>query len=122
MQSQLIPLIAEYLKSNSAVEFAYLFGSFAKGEQRDSSDIDIAVYLKENNLDTLLQLTYELSKLSKRDADIVVLNSAKNLFLIESILNDGIVLKDNPKRVDYELAMEHNILDFKEFRRYLDAI
>lgn len=122
MQANLLQAIERYLKNNSLIIFGYLFGSYAKGEHRDNSDIDLALYLQKENLDTLLQINYELSKITQKDIDIVVLNSVKNIYLTDAILRDGIILKDSSQRIDFELKMQENILDFKEFRRYIDAI
>jgi predicted nucleotidyltransferase len=56
-------LSQSYLKklknSNIGVAEAYLFGSFAKGNQHDNSDIDIAIVLKDHvdhTFDTDVQL------------------------------------------------------------------
>ena len=40
-------IIVEYLKDKLNPKFIYLFGSFAKGEGREDSDIDLAVYMDE---------------------------------------------------------------------------
>ena len=114
-------IISSYLSLNENIVFAYLFGSFAKSKQANSSDVDIALYLKDISLDNQLQIIYELSKLLKRDVDLVVLNKVKNLFLLEDILQSGIVVKDDEQRVDFELRKEHEILDYKAFKRYIDA-
>jgi len=113
--------LTSHLSLNNNVIFAYLFGSFAKGEQTSSSDVDVALYLKDISLDSQLQIIYELSKLLKRDVDLVVLNSVKNIYLLEDILKNSIVLKDDKKRVDFELLKEHEILDYKAFKRYINA-
>lgn len=114
-------IIINKLATMDEVNFAYLFGSYSKNEQTAKSDIDIALYLKDISLDVQLQINYELSKLLKKDVDIVILNSVKNIFLLESILKDAIVLKESEKRFDFELLKGHEILDFKAFRRYIDA-
>lgn len=113
--------IINKINSLKDVSFAYLFGSYATNEQTEGSDIDIAVYLNSLSLDTELQITYEISKLTHKNIDIVVLNRVKNIFLLENILNNGIILKDNEKRFDFELIKQHEILDYKAFRRYIDA-
>lgn len=113
--------IKSILNNFEEVLFAYLFGSYANGTFRDSSDVDIAIYLKEVSLDNELQINYQLSKFLKKDADTLVLNKVKNLYLLESIFKEGIVLKDNEKRLDFELMRQHDILDYKAFRKYIDA-
>lgn len=81
----------------------------------------VAVYLKDITLDAQLEITYELSKALKKDVDLVVLNSVKNIYLLEEILQKGIVLKDESSRFDFEVRGQHSILDFKAFRKYIDA-
>ena len=107
------------------VEFAYLFGSYAKQTQTKKSDIDIAVYLrdKNNNFDTKLKIHHKLEITLKKEIDLVVLNSAKNFELLEDIFNEGIVLKDSKDdtRIMFELRKEHEILDYKVFKRMLDV-
>jgi len=53
--------------------------------------------------------------------DLVVLNDVKNMFLLEAILKDGIVLKDAEERAFFEVEKNHAIIDFKNFKRYIDA-
>ena len=114
-------IISSHLSLNENIVFAYLFGSYAKNNYTNKSDVDIALYLKDISLDSQLQIIYELSKLLKRDVDLVVLNSVKNIYLLEEILKNGVIIKDNSKRVDFELRKEHEILDYKAFKRYIDA-
>jgi len=113
--------LKDKLLDSSNVLFAYLFGSYSQNKETSLSDIDIAVYLDNSTLDERLQLTYELSRFLKKDVDLVVLNEIKNIYLMDSIFKDGIVLKDNDKRFDFEILKQHDILDFKEFRRVMDA-
>lgn len=117
----IINKIQNHLSSNTNIIFGYLFGSYSKNKQIVSSDIDIALYLKDTSLDSKLQINYELSKLLKKDVDLVVLNEVKNIYLLEDILKSGIVIKDADERFDFEIVKEHDILDYKAFRRYIDA-
>lgn len=119
--SKVEELLIQKLQILKNVEFAYLFGSYADGSQKASSDVDIAVFLSKTDLDSELQVNYELSKFLKKDVDMLVLNSAKNLSLLDAVLKKGIVLKDSEKRVDFELRTQHDILDYKEFKRIIDA-
>lgn len=114
-------LLSEKLKSVENIEFAYLFGSYARGQQRESSDVDIAIFFKQNTLDARLELCYELSRFFKKEVDILVLNDVKNLFLLEAVFKEGKLLKDSPLRVDFELSKEHDILDYKELKRVINA-
>lgn len=113
--------LKENLSTNENVLFGYLFGSCAKNEQTQKSDVDVALFLKEVSLDTKLQVTYELSKLLSKDIDLVVLNDVKNIYLLEDILKNSLVIKDSSKRFDFEILKQHDILDYKVFRKYIDV-
>ncbi len=114
-------ILINELKKFDNVLFCYLFGSYATNGQTSMSDIDIAVYLKDTSLDSQLELTYKLSKIFKQDIDLVVLNDVKNIYLLENILSESIVVKDSEDRIDFELIKEHDILDYKAFKKYIDA-
>ncbi len=116
-----INTLNEKLSHLDGVVFGYLFGSYAKNTQTEVSDVDVALFLKDTSFDNILQINYELSKALKKDVDLLVLNSAKNMYLLEDVLKEGIVLKDSEKRFDFEIMTHHNILDFKAFRKYIDA-
>ena len=107
------------------VEFAYLFGSYAKGTQTPYSDVDIALYLKErcNTFDTKLKVHHKLEITLHKEIDVVILNNAKNFNLLEDIFRLGVILKDteDDSRMMFELRKEHEILDYKEFKRMLDV-
>jgi predicted nucleotidyltransferase len=105
------------------VLFAYLFGSTARAESSLSSDIDIAVYLSEGStesyFETKLALYADLCRALKRnDVDLVILNTAANLILLEDIIRSGIVLFDRARdvREDFELGVLHRSIDFKTQR------
>ena len=109
------------LKKNSNVKFAYLFGSYSDGSYNERSDIDIALYLDNYSFDKQLSISFELSKALKKDVDLLILNSAKNLYLLDNVLQKGILLKDNEKRVDFELKKHHQFIDFIEFKKRIYA-
>ena len=113
------------LSQMNEIEFAYLFGSYARGDYDDGSDIDIAVYLKKeyNDFDTKLKIHHKLEISLQKDIDLIVLNLVKNFNLLESILNEGIIIKDSKDdlRIMYELKKEHEIKDYKVFQRLLNV-
>jgi len=72
-KKRLIELIKEYL-SKSPIEKAWLFGSFAREEEKFDSDIDLLIKLKKSaNIDLLdyIGITHELEDLLKRNVDVV---------------------------------------------------
>ena len=120
-----IDAVKNLINSMDEIQFAYLFGSYAKNRQSAKSDIDIAVYLEEkyNTFDIKLKIHHILEITLKKEIDLVVLNSAKNFDLLTDIFNEGIVLKDSKDdaRIMFELRKEHEILDYKAFKRMLDV-
>ena len=113
--------IQQILKTDNNVYFGYLFGSYAKGDATVRSDIDIAVYLDDISLDARLSLHHALQKGLHKEIDLVILNTTRNVYLLEAIIYHGILLKDHEMRPEYEVQKQHEIIDFKVFRKIIDA-
>ena len=62
--------------------FGYLFGSHAAGDAAPDSDLDIALFLRDDSLDVRLGLIHRLQKELKKEIDLVVLSDIKNIFLL----------------------------------------
>lgn len=114
-------ILERILHSDNNIAFAYLFGSYADGSFSDESDVDIAVYLQEYSLDTQLTLHHKLEKKFHKKVDLVCLNDIKNIYLLESIITKGVVVKESDERAAFEVAKQHIIIDFKNFKKYIDA-
>ena len=126
---KVLPEAINYLKNNPQVLFAYLFGSLAMGKPKPLSDVDIAVYLKQNRdaaekkLDILGNL---MAILQTDEIDLVVLNTAE-LPLVMNILKTKKIIVDKAphERHIFESLIMRKSFDFsvKESsllrRRYL---
>jgi len=69
IKARAIPILEKY-----GVNRAYLFGSFARGEQNKDSDIDLLVEYASGVKQTLLdmiQLKYELEEILQRKVDVL---------------------------------------------------
>jgi predicted nucleotidyltransferase len=69
----IIKLICEFLKKDGRVSKAWVFGSFARGEDRLDSDIDLMVSYSAKATGTLLDyadIKYNLEKLVNRTIDL----------------------------------------------------
>ena len=112
-------------KHRDQVLFAYLFGSAARGDQTALSDVDIAVYIAKETTDAFdarLSLHADLCRALKRnDVDVVVLNTATNLILLDEVVRTGKVLYDGAPgvRAEFELRIRHQAIDFKYQRAAL---
>jgi len=54
-----------------------LFGSFAKGQQDTTSDLDFIVTLEKENFDSYMDIKFLLEKLFKKKVDLVLEQSLK---------------------------------------------
>lgn len=109
--------LAAILASHApGVVCAYLFGSLARGEERASSDLDIAALFRSDPPSTLaglyLDLADALSESAGRPVDLVVLNRAP-VDLVHRILRDGILLldRDPSARIRFEVRARAEYLD-----------
>ena len=82
-------IIADYFKTQPVVK-AWLFGSFARGEQTPESDVDILVEYDSNARISLLTITHmmgELEKSTGRRIDLIE-NGCLLPFAVESANRD----------------------------------
>jgi predicted nucleotidyltransferase len=85
IKRKIIPIL---LKHN--IKKASIFGSYARGEQKETSDIDILVEFGEGkSLLDLVRLKYELEEVLGKEVDVLTYNSIHPL-LKEKILNEAV--------------------------------
>jgi predicted nucleotidyltransferase len=83
--------IQNYFKSQP-VSKAYLFGSYARGEQDEKSDIDLLVELEsKTNLFTFIKMKNELEALLQKPVDLVS-SKAVSKFISPFIEKDKILV------------------------------
>jgi len=70
--------ICRYLEAKPNILFGFLFWSWARGEERADSDVDLAVYLENSEYDALEILGWKcaLEEICSRSVDLVILNDA----------------------------------------------
>lgn len=118
IKDTLFPVFEKY---KDKVPFTYLFGSSVEGIS-PLSDVDIGVFIsdkKEHFFDIKLSLYADFCRALKRsDIDVVILNSTKNIMLLNEIIHRGIVIydRDFELREEFELKVLHQFIDFKEQR------
>ena len=87
IKEKVIPVLKE-----NKVAKAGLFGSYARGEQKKNSDVDILVEINDNrSLTEIIGLKLLLEKILKRKVDLVEYNTIRKE-LKDSILNNQIPL------------------------------
>ncbi len=84
--------VKPYLIEKYAVKSLYIFGSYAREEQKDSSDVDILVDFKKTpDLLTFIEIEEYLSDKLKVDVDLVPKRKLKEQ-LKEQILGEAIAI------------------------------
>ena len=79
-----------YIEKNFEVEKIGLFGSYAKDEQTESSDIDIYVEFKNKTFDNLAGLWNYLEELYHKKIDLFHKHKNNNKIIISNIQKDVI--------------------------------
>lgn len=115
--------IVEYLSREEPVIAAYLFGSTAKGNATEKSDIDLGIILKGDfdllaNFDYKLRLMGDLKDLTGKAVDIVFINRADPI-LQHQIRKYGKVIfeRDRRMRIEYEVRARKSYFDFLPMHR-----
>ena len=106
----------------AAVVCAYLFGSFARGDARASSDIDLAVLYETPPAARLeagpLELEGALERALGRPVQLVILDRAP-ADLVHRVFRDGRVVldRDRAARIRFEVAKRNEYFDLEPIRR-----
>ncbi|MBQ2714830.1 MAG: nucleotidyltransferase domain-containing protein, partial [Clostridia bacterium] len=82
--------VCESIFKEYNIECAYLVGSYAKGEENETSNVDIFVLVREDNynLDEMVEILRE--NLKKKINLLDILNLKNNIDLVQDVLRDGI--------------------------------
>lgn len=114
--------LKEVLKKDENTLFAFLFGSLVRGDDIESSDIDVGIYLKDDSRDLFeekLRLTNLLSKELTKTVDVVILNEASILLKFEMYTDSELIVdKDSNKRVGFLLKAFNKFQDYKYYLDY----
>ena len=86
---ELIKAHAEELRTDFGVRTLRLFGSVSRGEQHESSDVDVCVEM-EPTLYLVVRLKRFLEQLFQCSVDVVRIHKHMNPYLLKDIERDGI--------------------------------
>ncbi|MFW5908221.1 MAG: type VII toxin-antitoxin system MntA family adenylyltransferase antitoxin [Desulfosalsimonas sp.] len=109
--------IKNYFQHRQEAASVYLFGSRAAGSQSTASDVDIAVLLRRQYLDSAsaFQEKYlvELGRILKKDIHPIVMNHAGEV-LLKQILSKGrrILVRDSYFDAYFTMIAVSRIVDF----------
>jgi predicted nucleotidyltransferase len=88
--------IRRVLRTQRGVRLAVLYGSVARGDEDESSDLDLLVSLSNERLSAGVDLTTHLRQITARRIDIAYLGRVEDKapLLLARVLDDGRVLAD----------------------------
>jgi len=95
--------LRKLFEKDDNVEFAYVFGSVIKGKTHPLSDIDVAVYLKDDSIRKVVELNAKIVDALGDNVDFVVLNKAP-YSLRYIIISEGVLIfsRNENLRIDFE--------------------
>jgi len=119
--------IARVLRKHEEILFAYLYGSVARGEAGEESDIDIGIFLNENFKPHgfyEIDLSREIEKkCNLKKVEVVILNK-KPLRFLNQVLRYGKIIfsKDEKARIAFETYVTKAYIDFLPYYREYDRM
>ena len=117
---------ADVIRSHDEILVGYLYGSFAKGEHDERSDVDIGLLLvKDYRPDPLYEsrISLEFDECIGGGVEARVLNGRDIIFL-HQVLRYGRVIfsRDERGRVEFETYVYSRYLDFVPFFREYNRV
>lgn len=121
--SQELTKIRDYFGKKPEVVAVYLYGSFAKGEAKKDSDVDLGVVFskekrKKEKPFSLPQVVFadDLVEILKRKVEIQNLNACSVEFC-HRVLSEGKLIfgRGNQERVSFEVQVTKKYFDLKPF-------
>ncbi|MCD6492098.1 MAG: type VII toxin-antitoxin system MntA family adenylyltransferase antitoxin [Candidatus Njordarchaeia archaeon] len=112
--------LKQIFRRNNNVEFAYIFGSIIRGRMHPLSDIDIAVYLKDDSLSKIMELNSQIIDELGNNIDLIVLNKAP-YNLRYSIIFSGLLIFSRNEVLRINFESEAMLLGIEE-KEALDKI
>jgi len=120
-QEHVIATLKEHFEARNDVATVYLFGSYATGNVRRRSDIDVAVLFfddnnKDERFDRRLKLMADLESVFNMKVDVIDLLDASPLLFHQIMLSRVLVIdNDRDKRIELEVAKRREYFDLKYY-------
>jgi len=102
-REQVVQKLHAFLKTQAAVRFAYLYGSWALGYARPDSDVDIAAFFaKDSDTAPEWSLQEELTRRLGLRVEVINLNERPAAAFFAKVLPTALAVKDAPDRAQWE--------------------
>lgn len=106
--------------SKQPVKLAYLYGSYARGQENAKSDIDIAIVLEKEHGKMVFGFPADISvHIPGKEIDLRVVNEKTEPVFLRTVLKDGFLLyaKDEKTRTDFETKAMKTFFDTEHLRK-----
>lgn len=119
MDSKLTEKLISYFEKINSVSAVYVFGSQARNDTHERSDIDIAVLFSKsirNEFDLRIQITEDLKSILNKEIDVCDIREAELPFAYR-VLSEGkvIYVSNQAERIDFEVDLMRRYFDIKPF-------
>jgi hypothetical protein len=115
LNEHLDKLVADY-----NIKLIYIFGSYAKGENKENSDLDIAMYF-ESDMDGVVKLAILddlVGIFNREDIDLVILNNVDEVLKFQVIKYGKVIYtEDLVTKVMFEARVMSEYMDMEHFRK-----
>ncbi len=112
----IVSLLQSCLMPKKEITMAFLFGSAARNQLRDNSDIDIAVYLSKYQKETYInRLWQEIEVVLEHPIDLIVLNRDNPTIAWEALQGIPIIKRNYALYLEYMLQTSREAEDFQDF-------
>jgi len=126
MNNKLTEKLTAYFNTKSEIIAVYVFGSYAKGKEHRSSDLDIGILfdtrdpvLIKKTVDTIM---IDLSRILRKDIHPVILNFAGEELLRQVFLKGKCILVKNPRKLArYKMTTFSRIADFAYYKNLMQS-
>lgn len=121
-KNSLVEKLKAFFLTREELCFVWLFGSYASGCDNSFSDVDIAVYVKDQSRltdsDWYLGLKADLMALTHREIDLILLNNAKPLIKHAANKQKVVLLSRQPLfEAEYSLRVIKEYNDVRYWAR-----
>jgi hypothetical protein len=106
--------------SKQPIKLAYLYGSYARGQETPKSDIDIAIVLENPHCKMVFGFPADVSiHISGKEIDLRVMDEKTEPVFLHSVLKNKILLfaKDEKTRIDFEVKAMKTYFDTEHLRK-----
>ncbi|MCF6155804.1 MAG: nucleotidyltransferase domain-containing protein [Candidatus Brocadia sp.] len=124
--NNIVEKLKVYFEKRDEISFAFLFGSWARGQDGIDSDVDIAIYFVPEGKGydwekTAFRSNYEKSiwvdieKIVEKEVDLLILNRAASTIADSALRGIPIIIKNHTIYMDFLLRITSEAIDFRQW-------